>query len=361
MLARRTKRLILGFGFLGFIVVVIVFSITRFFEGQEEKRRYEEERAAIRPREQLTVAVERVRRDAQRQHAAEISPWIAAKVGAEAPGRVVSVTAEVGEEVKKGDVIVRLDPEIGELEAASAEAALEAARVQLSEATRLATEAGKLGSRKVISDTEMKAAEAKKASAEAEVRRLEAERARLAANLERREIKAPFDGVIRGRLVEVGDAVAVNQAVAELDQLDPLRVVFYASDTEVAALDEGVTLSLGIASRPGERFEPVIEHVARSADPQTRLFKVEASLPNPGRKILGGTQGVVTVTGNAQAERLFLPASAVRLVGAKAMVEKAVEGESAAGEMIEIEIGPEVDGYYPVVSGLEEGERVVVR
>lgn len=359
MLARRTKRLILGFGFLAFLVVVIIFSVARFFENREEKRRYEEERAAIKPREQLTVAVQKMSRETAQEYAAEIAPWIAAQVAAEVPGRVIEARANVGEEIKKGDVIVRLDPVMGELELRSAEAALENARVQLSEAERLGREAEALGARKVISQTELEAAKSKSATASGDVKRLEAEGARLETQLARHEIKAPFDGIIRARLVEVGDAVGVNQAVAELDQLDPLRVIFYASDTEIGAFDEGVKLELSIAGKPGKKFEPRIENIARSADPQTRLFKIEASLPNPEEKLPGGTQGVVTVSTGEHTERLFLPASAVRLVGAKAMVEKVADREEP--QMVEIEIGAEVDGFYPVLSGLKEGDRVVVR
>lgn len=359
MISRRAKRLTLGFGFLIALVVLVLFSIQRYFANMEAKRRYEEELAQIKPRELYLVAAERRDGVRKRRYAAQVAPWIDVEIAAEVQGKVEEVLVDAGSDVEKGDILLRLDPSMAEIELAAAEAALSNAEAQASESARLLKEAEALAARNVISNSELESKRAAVQMSEADRKRLAAERDRLAENLDRHTIRAPFSGTVRNRLVNIGDVVNMNGPLVELVKLDPLRVVFHVSEFEVGAFRPGEAVRLSIAGMEGETFQPEVVHVSRSADPHTRLFRVEASLPNPEGRILGGTQGIVEASVKQYGDALFVPVSAVRLVGNRAMVEKInPDGET---RMEEISIGHEVDGSYPVLSGLEEGEKVVVR
>lgn len=359
MLSRRSKRLIIGFTFLGVVLVVILVSVARFFAALEERRRYEEERASLKPRELFTVNVERRDRERIRRYSAQISPWIDARVGAEVAGRVVETLTDPGYRAHKGETLIRLDPVMARIELQSAEAAVEAARVQAKESERLLKEAQELSKRSVMARTELEAARSRAEASAADLRRLEAEQAQMTERLDRHEIKAPFDGIVRERFVDAGDVVGANEAVFSMVALDPLRVIFAVTESEVGGFKPGETVALEVDGMPGEIFRPVIRNVSRAADPQTRLFTIEAALSNPGQLLPGGTQGVVSATIDSLKDRLFVPTSAVRLAGQRALVEK-VNGEGIP-ELVEIEIGQEIDGTYPVLAGLSEGDRVVVR
>ena len=359
MISRRAKRLTLGFGFLITLVILVLFSIQRYFANMEAKRRYEEELAQIKPRELYLVAAERRDEVRNRRYAARVAPWIDVEIAAEVQGRVKEVLVDVGSEVEKGDVLVRLDPKMAEIQLAAADAALLNAEAQASEFARLLKEAEALADRNVISNSELESKRASLLMGDAERDRLAAERDRLAENLDRHTIRAPFAGEVRDRTVDIGDVVNVNDPLVDLVKLDPLRIIFFVSEFEVSAFLPGKTVKLSIAGMEGEEFLPVVEHVSRSADPKSRLFRIEAALPNSESRILGGTQGIVEASVSQYGNALFIPVSAVRLMGNRAMVEKmGADGET---RLEEISIGQEMDGSYPVLSGLEEGEKVVVR
>ena len=127
MISRRAKRLTLGFGFLIALVILVLFSIQRYFANMEAKRRYEEELAQIKPRELYLVAVERRDGVRNRRYAARVAPWIDVEIAAEVRGKVEEVLVDAGSEVEKGDVLLRLDPTMGKIELAAAEAALSSA------------------------------------------------------------------------------------------------------------------------------------------------------------------------------------------------------------------------------------------
>jgi membrane fusion protein (multidrug efflux system) len=359
MISRRAKRLTLGFSFLLLLVVLLLFSVHRYFSNREAKRRYEEEQAKIRPRELYTVKAERRDEVRTRRYGARVAPWIDAQVSAEVMGKVEQVFVDPGSEVKKGDRLVKLDERMAVIELASADAALASAQVESAEARRLLEEAEQLARRNVISSTEMKAREASTEARAAEEKRLIAERDRLAELLDRHTIRAPFDGVVRARSVDVGDVVAANGPVVDLVKLNPLRVIFFVSEFEVASFQKGETIKLTIAGMDGKTFDPELTNVSRSADPQTHLFQIEARLENPRNEILGGSQGIVEAKVANYSDALFVPATAVHLSGTRALVE--VPTKDGATRVKEIQIGQEVDGSYPVVSGLDAGDEVVVR
>lgn len=359
MTSRRTKRLVLGFGFLFFFLAIVVFSIARYFAHVAEQRRYAEEKASLKPREPLTVEVARRNADRERRYTAEVQPWYQAAVAAEVAGRVVEARVNAGTSVQKGDPLVLLDETMARLDLNAAAAQLASSRAQLAEAQRLEKEAAKLFGRKVISDSEYTAAQSRATIASAEVARMEAELGRLREMLDRHRVQAPFDGTVRERLVDVGDAVNVNQTVAAVVQTDPLRVVFHVTDREVAALREGMQIVLRLPGEGALPLTPEVVHVSHSADPATRLFRIEARLENPRHELLSGTEGVVSVTLEALEDQLMIPTDAVRLVGQKAMVER--RKPDGTTETLEIRVGAEIDGAYPVESGLTEGERLLIR
>ncbi len=360
MISRRTKRLVIGFGCLIFLVAIILFSVARYFANAAEQRRYAEEKAALAPRAQLRVEV--VRRDVERERrmSAEVLPWYAASVAAEVTGRVVEVKVNAGTVVAAGDPLVVLDSAMSKLEKESAQAQLSAAAAEMAEAARLEKESRDLSKRGVISKTELAAARSRAQVAQATVERLEAELGRLEEMLGRHVVAAPFEGIVRARVVDVGDAVNVNQPVAEVVQIDPLRVVFSLNENEVSAVEQGGEVRVQLPEKPGDEFHAEVVQIGRSADPVTRLFRVEAKLENPGGKLLSGTEAVVFLTLERSKQQLVLPTSAVRLIGREAWVERLRKGEDRA-DRVQVRIGPETDGYYPVLKGLDEGDRLIVR
>jgi len=351
MISRRHKRAAIGFLFLGATALILFFSVDRYTSNQLELERTKQDKAEIKPQPHNTYTVQRESRQQQRTYSAQIEPWMEAEVPAETAGRVTAVHVDPGSQVRAGALLVELDP-------ATAKISLRASEARLREAKRLYEEAHRLQKEEVISRTEY---EARRSAFEVALAEYDsAER-----QYQHHFIRAPFDGVVNERLVDIGDPVDLNKPVADLVDLTKLRVIFYVNDHDIHALKPGQELELKLAGLPGADLRPVIENMGRMADASTRLFRIEAVLNNPGQGVPAGISGTVAATVSDFQDLPFVPTSAVRLIGDKATVLKIgttpdKEG-IAASEAVTVEIGPEVDGFYPVTDGLQEGDRILIR
>lgn len=358
MLSRHAKRAILGFSFAGIVLVIIGAATRHYFAGRALELRLEQERADMVPPEPLLFTVERSTRQRERSFAVRLQPYQRSAVAAETAGRIEEVLIDVGDFVEKDQVLFRIDPTLAQLNLEAARAALQAAEARLKEIERRVREAEQLAEARTIPRTELDAVRAEAEVQAAELERLRSELSRQEEILAHHEIRAPFAGNVNQRLVEVGDAVNVNQQVASLVTLDPLRVRFFVSDVEVQSFQPGDSLPLTVDSRPEDDFQVPVTSVADATDPVSGLFLIEGEVANPDRKLVGGAKGKVTATIAEYTDMLFVPAATVRFEGPKALVEVRVNGES---EMREVELGPETDGFYPVLDGLAEGDVLVVR
>ncbi|GAB4248625.1 MAG: efflux RND transporter periplasmic adaptor subunit [Candidatus Methylacidiphilales bacterium] len=359
MLNRRTKRAFLGIIFLLGTVLVILLTVTRFFQNAELQRRAMEEAASLKPRPPVVHTVARGSQKLERTYAAQVQPWLQSDIAAEVTARVANVHVEAGSKVRQGDLLISLDDTLARHQWKAAEAAQAGAEAARKEAERRLNEARVLAQDKVVSETELKAAESELALRESELARATAESNRLREVVERHEIRAPFDGVVNRRLVDPGAAVNVNQTVIHLVDLDPLRVIFFVNEQELPNFKPGQKLALQRKASPDETLEPVLRFIPPSADPQTGLFRLEAELPNPNGAIPAGLQANIRAQLQFYENFLFLPAAALRWNGSRAEVQRK---QSEGGFVpVPVEVGPDLDGFYPVFSGLQEGDEILIR
>ena len=359
MISRRAKRVTLGlaFGFLALLVFIIL--LNRHFAAIELRQRLEEERAEIREPEPLVHVVALDTDIRSRAFSARLLPWNDTRVAAEVSGRIDAITVEPGERVEEGAALVRLDDTLARLRLRSAEAAVESARSQLREFQRQADEAARLIESRAAPESRLLEARSRVEVQESELERLETEKAQAAESLRRHTVTAPFSGVAGERLVEIGDSVSAFQPVQRLAALDPLRVVFFVGEHEIAHLAPGSPIELRL-SGAADSLPLEITSLAPVADRRTGSLRAEARLPNPDLALRGGIPGVVTAVIAAYPDRLFVPGTAVRYEGPRAFVDR-IDEEPDTVTPVEVELGPEIRGRYPVLSGLNEGDRILVR
>ena len=344
MFHRRTKRALLGFLALGLVVAGVVAGMNRYLDAQREKRRSEVERRELLAPPPVPVVIQSMPLERVRKFTAALEPWMSADVPAEVAGRVVEVFVEAGDSVVLGDRLVRLD-------ATRAQILLDAAALRLSETERLLNEAERLRDVKAISATAYETA-----LSEARIARAAFAEAR--DTVERHTVKAPFDGTVNARLVDVGDAVNVNEPVVEMVDLKTLRVELFVSESDLSAFPPGAVLPLRLVSGRAGQLEPVVRFASRSADPATRLFKVEAVLENTEHNLPGGIQGRVDAVVQEFPPGPVVPAVAVRFAGADAIV---VKDTPDGPRPVKIKVGPEIDGKFPVLEGLQPGDKVYIQ
>lgn len=200
-------------------------------------------------------------------------------VRAETGGAVAQTPATLGALVPKGDVLCRLNVDARRAQLNEARAAFAKAELDYDAAAKL-SESG------FRSDTAVAAAKAVRDQAAAAL-----ERARL--ELDKTEIKAPFDGVYDERHAEEGDFLKAGDACATVIQRSPFLVVGAISERDVAKVKKGDKGRARLAT--GETIDGVVRFVASSADPATRTFDIELEVPNEDGALRDGVTAEFTV------------------------------------------------------------------
>jgi multidrug efflux system membrane fusion protein len=208
---------------------------------------------------------------------------------AETSGRVIELGPPRGAMVSAGDVLLRLDPRERDAMVEEAEATLEMREIEHEAAT-------KLGERGFQADTKV-------AQAKAFLEAAQAALARTRVELDHTVIRAPFDGVLEARPVEVGDFLDVGDSVATVIEQDPFLVVGEVAEAEVGRLDVGMPGKARLIT--GQTVEGVLRYIASQADPATRTFAVELEVSNPGGRFAAGVSAELRIVyARTQAHRV---------------------------------------------------------
>ncbi len=344
-LSRRTKRVVLGFSAVLILVVFIVVSAGRYLSSVKERQRYEQERSELKPPEPLAVEIVEKPLVRVKRYSADLVPWKQASVPSEVTGRVIETSVEAGQAVSKGETLVKIEDR-------RAKIALDLTQARHEEAMRLLGEAERLQKSSVVSQTQYESV-----FSEAKITKAQLDDAK--DTLDRHTVKAPFDGVVNQRLVDVGDAVNVNQAVVELVDVERLRVKFMVAGNDLSAFPPGREVEVRLLSGSRQSVAAKVDYVSRSSDPVTKMFQVEAVVENADGEMAGGLQGVVEAEVEIFPNGPVAPAAAVRFTGRDAEVlVDAGEGKPVSKR---ITVGPEIDGQYPVLDGLKVGDRIFIR
>lgn len=212
-------------------------------------------------------------------------------------GTVAEVKFESGAVAKKGDVLIRLDVSSEEGQLRTAEADLELARQDLGR-TR------DLGARKVISKAELDAAESKFKQKEGTVDNMR-------AMVGKKEVRAPFDGQLGIRQVNVGQMINSGQQVVALTALDPVYVDFALPQQELAKLSPGFEVRVHTDAVPGREFKGKLTAINSMVDTVTRNVTLQATLENPDHALRPGTFAKVEVMLPEKHKALVVPGSAI--------------------------------------------------
>lgn len=208
---------------------------------------------------------------------------------AETRGRVVAIEAERGDRVKAGDVLVRLDERDRQARLAEARALLRQREAEYEGRQRL-------GGEGFVSAVQLAEAESQLEQARAELRRAE-------LDLEHMQIRAPFDGEIQDRSVEVGDFVDPGDAVLSFVDTGTLIAAASVAEQEIALVQPGQTGRAHLIT--GATVEGRLRYIAPVADPATRTFAVELEFDNRTRRLPSGvTTELELPVGELRAQRV---------------------------------------------------------
>ena len=319
---------------------------------------------------------------------AEILPHFEARLGTKVSGTVKTLHFDIGDVVKKGAVLLEIDaPEL--IKARDAYAAVaDAERANLAEteadvsamqATADAAESeykrmaevAKSGvvSPKARDEAEQRfksavagvqKAKAQFASVNAAVRVAEARIAEAQALLDYATLKAPFDGVVTHRGVDVGDFITVgenNTDMMTVSQMDPVRVIVHVPEADARLLNKGDAAVLGFGHLGRANMEAKVTRTSGRLDARTRVMTAEIEVPNADMQLLAGAFGSAVITLAEEKGALMLPSGAIRVDekgGAAALVVK--DGTVA---VTPVTLGIDDGVSIQVTSGLSVGDVVI--
>ena len=183
---------------------------------------------------------------------------------------------------------------------------------------------------------------------------------------ERVRIRTPFGGTVIERLATQGNYVETGSGLYRVADLSTLWVQLDAYESDLAVLRAGQEVLLRVEALPGELFKGRVTFVDPIVDPKTRTARVRIEVKNQDRRLRPGMFVEASVRSDADAEPaleapLVVPSTAPLFTGRRSIVYVEVKGaEAPTYEARVVSLGTRMGELYPVLSGLHEGERVVV-
>jgi membrane fusion protein, multidrug efflux system len=217
-------------------------------------------------------------------------------VRAETSGRVISEPMRRGAYVNEGDILCELD-------AGARAAQLAEAEARLADATLSARNAERLSEGGFAAETRAVSARAQLQAAEAGVEMARKELGRL-------KIAAPFSGLLENDAAELGSLLQPGATCAKITQLDPIRLVGFVAESDIDRVEVGAMGGGRTAS--GREMVGRVTFVSRSADPATRTFRVELTVPNADLTLRDGQTADILIQTEGVSAHL-LPGSAMTL------------------------------------------------
>jgi len=249
------------------------------------------------------------------------------QLGFEVPGRLARLNVTKGAQVREGQAIAQLDPEMADAQVLQAEAAVKAAEAQSAQAADTARRQSELQQKGSVSDWQSKSSSSQAAAAAAQLQAARAQLAQARASRRRHDLAAPFAGTLIEQPDQVGATVATGKELFTLEQLDPLVLKLTVPETSRRSLRIGAKVHVEAVGGGAQTDDAVVRAVIPSADAATRRIPVEIVVPNAQARFTAHTLARATLPLGEPEPALELPASALASTGGDHVYAVAGSGE----------------------------------
>ena len=272
-------------------------------------------------------------------------------VTSDVSGRITDIMFTAGSSVKAGSPLVQLFDAPDQADLASFKAQATVAQLSLDRAKQLA--ARQFGPQATVDQAQAAYDQANAGIAKTE------------AIISQKLVRAPFDGELGVRHVEVGQFLTAGTQIVTLTDLSQLYANFTVTEKDSAALKVGQTVRVAVDAYPGRTFEGKINAIEPQIATETRNIRVQATLDNPDHILKPGMFATTTVVLPDKPPVITVPETAVdyTLYGDSVFLiteKKEDDGKtSLTAVRTFVRTGNRVDGRAEILSGLKPGDRVV--
>jgi membrane fusion protein, multidrug efflux system len=285
-------------------------------------------------------------------------------------GQLIERRVRLGDAVRKGEMLARLDSVDAEKQAASARSALQAAESRLTFAKQQIERDRAQASQDLIAQSQLEQTQDAYSAALA-ARAQALDQLALALNtLRYNTLVAEHNGIITSENADTGQVVAAGQPVYGLAWSDETDVILDAAASDLPLLTVGRAASVTFLALPERRFEARVREVSPAADPQSRTYRVKLTLADPGPDVRLGMTGDAMIAraspssgsdalpGAAKAGVYEIPSTAVFHQGENAAVWTIRPGDSTL-ELRSISVRGYGERTAYVDRGLRDGDNIV--
>ena len=315
-------------------------------------------------------------------------------ISSEADGKVSRILADLGDRVKAGQPLIQVDHEKQQYNFDQQRASLEKALAQLgapdpqhlpeaektpdvqkasadlAQARQAHDRASQLFKRTLVPQQTLDDAattlQSKQASYDLSLQNAKNLRASIQASeasmkladrqLRDTEIRAPFDGIVEKRLVNLGELVKTQMPVMAIVRVDPLKVIAEIPEKMAPWIKQGQTVQLHVDAYPDRTFTGKVSRISPAVNTATRAFPFEALVPNQDATLKPGTFARVHIESGKLDTVLTLPYSAMQYrYGVNRVF--VIDGDKLA--VRELKVGDRLGDRIEILSGVKAGDRVV--
>ena len=310
--------------------------------GQKKDSQSQAQQAAIaaQPKAQ-TVKVQPAAKQEVKQdgtYSATVQAFAVNNIAPQSGGRIQKINVEVGDYVGKGQILAEMD----RVQLDQAKLRLSNAETELGRLKQLYEQGG-------LAQSDYEAAELNYKVSKSTYDNL----------VENTILRSPITGVVTARYYDRGDMYGMASPIFTVQQITPVKILVGISEGDNTKVSKGDKVTLSVDALPGKTFAGTIKRIYPTIDPMTHTVNVEVQVPNTDRQLRPGMYAKVNVTFGHNRSIVVPDAAVVRLQGSGQRNVFVVEDGIAVQK--EVSLGRHFDGQYEILSGLEEGEQVVVK
>ena len=271
-------------------------------------------------------------------YSATVQAFAVNNIAPQSGGRIQKINVEVGDYVGKGQILAEMD----RVQLDQAKLRLSNAETELGRLKQLYEQGG-------LAQSDYEAAELNYKVSKSTYDNL----------VENTILRSPITGVVTARYYDRGDMYGMASPIFTVQQITPVKILVGISEGDYTKVSKGDKVTLSVDALPGKTFDGTIKRIYPTIDPMTHTVNVEVQVPNTDRQLRPGMYAKVNVTFGHNRSIVVPDAAVVRLQGSGQRNVFVVEDGIAVQK--EVSLGRHFDGQYEILSGLEEGEQVVVK